>query len=151
MTDDPRRSDEDVLLELLTSTLEVVEPLSDDVAAASREIAYATRHLDAELLALVEDSALADVGLRSEGDDRQLTFGEADVEVNVSVGEDGSMVGAITPASDSRSIVLETPDGAVAVPVDDLGRFTAATTAGRFRLVITEPGRPRAVTQWVFR
>jgi hypothetical protein len=152
MTDDQRPiDDDDFLIAVLASTLDVVEPLRDDFADAVRSAAFSSRNLDSKLLAVIADS-LAGAGMRSEHDERLLTFGDDDdeIEISLAVGVTGSITGVVTPVP-AGVVALETPEGSIAIEIDDLGRFTTSTAARVFRIVLTEPGRRTDATEWISR
>lgn len=142
--------DDDDLLAVLGDALRAREPVGDQVLAAARG-AFAFRELDAELAALLDDSATADAlaGFRSATSDiRHLTFGTETLTVDVDL-DGGDLVGQVTPARPGVATVV-TPGGAVGAPIDEDGLFTvAAPGRGPLRLHLALEGDPSpVVTAW---
>ena len=139
-----------------------VDPVPDEVFAAARA-AIITRELDAELAALVADSAAMEDELRSDpvrtastetADTRLLSFdgGGVRVELEVSGQADQLMVvGQVIGAAD-RGCVLEQADGRVHdVELDSLGRFLiTGVTSGPARLRCRSASGGRVSTHWVW-
>jgi hypothetical protein len=139
-----------------------VDPVPDEVFAAARA-AIITRELDAELAALVADSAAMEDELRFDpvrtasteaADTRLLSFdgGGVRVELEVSGQADQLMVvGQVTGAAD-RGCVLEQADGRVhEVELDSLGRFLiTGVTSGPARLRCRSASGGRVSTHWVW-
>jgi hypothetical protein len=139
-----------------------VDPVPDEVFAAARA-AIITRELDAELAALVADSAAMEDELRFDpvrtasteaADTRLLSFdgGGVRVELEVSGPADQLMVvGQVTGAAD-RGCVLEQADGRVHdVELDSLGRFLiTGVTSGPARLRCRSASGGRVSTHWVW-
>lgn len=139
-----------------------VDPVPDEVFAAARA-AIITRELDAELAALVADSAAMEDELRFDPvrtasteatDTRLLSFdgGGVRVELEVSGQPDQLMlVGQVIGAAD-HSCVLEQADGRVHdVELDSLGRFLiTGVTSGPARLRCRSASGGRVSTHWVW-
>jgi hypothetical protein len=139
-----------------------VDPAPDEVFAAARA-AIITRELDAELAALVADSAAMEDELRFDpvrtastdaADTRLLSFdgGGVQVELEVSGQADQLMVvGQVIGAAD-RGCVLEQADGRVhEVELDSLGRFLiTGVTSGPARLRCRSASGGRVSTHWVW-
>ena len=139
-----------------------VDPVPDEVVAAARA-AIITRELDAELAALVADSAAIEDELRFDpvrtasteaADTRLLSFdgGGVRVELEVSGQADQLMVvGQVIGAAD-RGCVLEQADGRVhEVELDSLGRFLiTGVTSGPARLRCRSASGGRVSTHWVW-
>jgi hypothetical protein len=139
-----------------------VDPVPDEVFAAARA-AIITRELDAELAALVADSAAMEDELRFDpvrtasteaADSRLLSFdgGGVRVELEVSGQADQLMVvGQVVGAAD-RGCVLEQADGRVHdVELDSLGRFLiTGVTSGPARLRCRSASGGRVSTHWVW-
>ena len=139
-----------------------VDPVPDEVFAAARA-AIITRELDAELAALVADSAAMEDELRFDpvrtasteaADSRLLSFdgGGVRVELEVSGQADQLMVvGQVIGAAD-RGCVLEQADGRVhEVELDSLGRFLiTGVTSGPARLRCRSASGGRVSTHWVW-
>jgi hypothetical protein len=139
-----------------------VDPVPDEVFAAARA-AIITRELDAELAALVADSAALEDELRFDpvrtasieaADTRLLSFdgGGVQVELEVSGQADQLMVvGQVIGAAD-RGCVLEQADGRVhEAELDSLGRFLiTGVTSGPARLRCRSVSGGRVSTHWVW-
>jgi hypothetical protein len=139
-----------------------VDPVPDEVFAAARA-AIITRELDAELAALVADSAAMEDELRFDPvrtasteavDSRLLSFdgGGVRVELEVSGQADQLMVvGQVIGAAD-RGCVLEQADGRVhEVELDSLGQFLiTGVTSGPARLRCRSASGGRVSTHWVW-
>jgi hypothetical protein len=139
-----------------------VDPVPDEVFAAARA-AIITRELDAELAALVADSAAMEDELRFDPvrtasteatETRLLSFdgGGVRVELEVSGQADQLMVvGQVIGAAD-RGCVLEQADGRVHdVELDSLGRFLiTGVTSGPARLRCRSASGGRVSTHWVW-
>jgi hypothetical protein len=139
-----------------------VDPVPDEVFAAARA-AIITRELDAELAALVADSAAMEDELRFDPvrtastettDTRLLSFDGAGVRVELEVSgqpDQLMVVGQVTGATD-RGCVLEQADGRVhEVELDSLGRFLiTGVTSGPARLRCRSASGGRVSTHWVW-
>jgi hypothetical protein len=149
-------------LENLRRIVSDVDPVPDEVFAAARA-AIITRELDAELAALVADSAAVEDELRFDpvrtastevADTRLLSFdgGGVRVELEVSGQADQLMVvGQLIGAAD-RGCILEQADGRVHdVEVDSLGRFLiSGVTSGPARMRCRAASGARVTTHWVW-
>jgi hypothetical protein len=153
---------EDADLDDLRRVVRDVDPVPGEVFAAARA-AITTRGLDAELAALVADSAAVEAELRfepvrrapTEADDtRLLSFdgGGVRVELEVSGQPDRlAVVGQLFGAS-HRGCVVEQADGRVHnVDLDSLGRFLiTGVTSGPARLRCRSEFGSHVTTQWVW-
>jgi hypothetical protein len=116
---------DDELLDRLATALSQADP----VPAAVTEFAKAAlswRTIDAELAELVFDSVVDElVGVRSEGDTRQVTFRAPGVEIEVAVLAEGArrIVGQLVPPQEAE-IELRYGGESRATLSDSLGRFT---------------------------
>jgi hypothetical protein len=139
-----------------------VDPVPDEVFTAARA-AITTRDLDAELAALVADSAAVEDELRFDpvrtasteaSDARLLSFdgGGIRVELEVSGPADQlTVVGQLIGAADRRC-VLEQADGRVReIELDSLGRFLiSGVSSGPARLRCRSASGDRVSTHWVW-
>ena len=127
------------LLATLDAALDKASPLPPHLL----EVAYGARlmaEMEAELAELVFDSLTAErsaVRNETEAESRFLSFANDNLTVDLSLLADGrSLVGEIDPVV-TVELLVETPHGpAVAVPVDEHGRFTLTIDAPSFRLRI---------------
>jgi len=116
---------DDELVALLAAALPQADPVPD-VVTAFATAAYGWRTIDAELAELVFDSAVDElVGVRSEGDTRQVTFRAPGVEIEVTVLAEGvrRIVGQLVPAQ-AAEIELRYQGRSRTTHGDSLGRFT---------------------------
>jgi hypothetical protein len=117
--------DDQQLLAVLGRAIDAADP----VPAAVTEFAkagFSLRTLDAELAELVFDSATEElVGVRSEGETRQVTFRAPGVEIEVAVVAEGTrrIVGQLVPPQ-SATIELRHGTERQVTQSDTLGRFT---------------------------
>ncbi len=146
----------DSLLDELRRVVDQADPIPDAVIRAAKE-SFVWRTIDADLAALVNDSAAGDtaaaVAVRASGAARLLTFQAPGVEVEVEVGETGRgrrLTGQLVPVSSAR-VTIRSMTGAVDVVADEFGRFSAdAVPAGTVRLEIERDGSTSpVVTSWV--
>jgi hypothetical protein len=139
--------DDDELLAQLRQAAGHHDPVPRHVLEAAKG-AFALRTLDDELADLLFDSLLDEdlVGVRG-AVTRQLTFGVGDITIDLDV-ETDELVGQVSPAT-PIGLAVETPAEAVAVEVDDRGRFFATRpTTGPFRLRLSLDER-QLTTEWV--
>lgn len=116
---------DDELLEVLGHVLDTVDPVPPQVTEYAKA-GFGWRNIDAELAELVYDSATEDlVGVRSEGEARQVTFRAPGVEIEVAVlAEDTRrIVGQLVPPQ-SATIELRYAQERQTTRSDSLGRFT---------------------------
>ncbi len=157
MSREDRPNRDDALVQGLRDALEV-EPVPPEVAAAAKA-AFTWRTIDAELAALAYDSLddVALVAVRGGEGPRALSFeaGEAVIELEVeSTGSVHRLEGQVAPTQVERlELQRVDADEAVALPVDDFGRFRAdRLAAGWFRLrchFLAEAGGATLMTEWV--
>ncbi|MGH9149081.1 MAG: hypothetical protein ACRD0D_02970 [Acidimicrobiales bacterium] len=145
-------TDERLLSRLATLLGRLDDPVPDHVRAAA-EASFDWRTVDAELAALVYDSALDDerlMALRGPAG-RQLTFEAGGLVVEVQVeGPDRQLVGQLVPPQRAE-VEIRSPRSSVTVTSDDLGRFRSARLpAGPFSLRCRlAANRPPTETEWV--
>jgi hypothetical protein len=139
-------------LQALGEALQAADGPPPDLVRQAK-LSFTWRTIDAELAALSFDSAVSGelVGVRGGEASRTLTFETPSVVVDVEItSADGGfdVVGSLMPAE--VTMAHQRPEGdEVAVPVDDLGRFTVAGLApGPRRFVIHTSGGTRVVTDW---
>lgn len=155
MTQGPPHTDWPQLAAELREVYDAVDPVPPEVlAVASGAIAW--RSIDADLAALVADSADTDdrlAGVRDGGGARLVTFEADGVVIEVEVAETGDtrrLLGQVIPAA-TASVVVETPAATTAVDVDALGRFSV-TGVGRGPVRLTcrlRDGDHHVVTSWI--
>lgn len=114
------------LLARLARFAGAVDPVPAEVVAAASG-SYAWRTVGAELAELVYDSddERELVGVRSDGDARQLTFQGAGLTLEVEVAPGGSLVGQLVPP---QPAAIEVRHGSTSTTLraDHLGRFAGA-------------------------
>jgi len=146
--------DDDSLLAALRAVIGDGEPVpawSADLAKGS----FGLRQADAELVALVADSGLADAPatVRSGAPSRLAVFETADLSVEIELepaARAGSwrLTGQLTPAAPAR-IQVRGPQSAW-VEADDRGRFAVGhLPAGPLSLLCLRSGQPAAATEWI--
>lgn len=123
-------SDDDLLLDELRRVVAAIDPVPEAVKVAARA-AIEWRTIDAELAALVHDSAVDEpvLAVRGDTEPRLLTFaaGELTIELEAEPAEDGTvrLVGQLVPAQ-AAQIAIHHADDLVATHADERGRFVAA-------------------------
>lgn len=143
----------DQILGLLAGAAADADPVPDDVLDAARA-ALGWRTLDADLAALVDDSAERPLaGVRGDGP-RLLTFEADDTAVVVEVTATGQARRLLGQLVEPRAAHIEVrhPGGTTRVDADELGRFAAAEIpAGPVSIVCRfDPPSGRVVaTTWV--
>ncbi|MGN6333666.1 MAG: hypothetical protein ACTHOD_18780 [Motilibacteraceae bacterium] len=143
----------DELLVLLADAAALADPVPEAVLGAARA-ALGWRTLDAELAALVEDSAERPLaGVRGDGP-RLLTFEADDTAVVVEVSAVGGARRLLGQLVEPRSARIEVrhPGGTTTVDADDLGRFTAGQIPAGPVSIVCRFGPPSArvvATTWV--
>lgn len=118
---------------------------------------YGLRAADAELAALVSDSALAATvaTVRSGAPSRLAVFEAAGLSVEIEIepaARAGSwrLTGQLTPAGPARIQVRRQHSEAAAIDADGRGRFAAGDLqAGPLSLLCRRPGLPAAATEWI--
>ena len=143
------KMNDDQLIARLADALDAVDPVPEHVLDAAKA-AYTWRTIDAELAALVFDSAAEDlIGIRSADTTRQLTFSTPGVEIELIVLSDTTrrIVGQLVPPQRAE-IVLHHETGERTVESDTLGRFTIDDVpAGSVRLTCRLEGDDGSVVQ----
>ena len=155
MNREPGPSDEE-LLARLSMIARAVDPPPQAVSDLAKA-AFAFRDLDAELAALVNDSAEELSSVRhSNSDTRLLEFASNDLEIDVqfsSISDRRSLIGQLQPVPDAAgaSVVVEAASGELmAATVDPQGRFEVSDLPlGTIRLRCHRPGLPIVVTSWI--
>jgi hypothetical protein len=144
-------TDHDALLERLRRAALAADPPPAGLEGSARA-AYGLSRLDEELATLLHDSEQETVAVRGAGDEaRLLSYGSDDVgaDLEITQTDDGHEVTG-TVHGPVRRVVLQTPEDAVDVALDEHGRFRAEGVTGvaaRVRLE-TESG-VTVVTPWV--
>ncbi len=155
MTQGPPHAGWPRLASELRAVYDAVDPVPTEVLAVASG-ALAWRSIDADLAALVADSADTGdrlAGVRDGGGARLVTFEADRVVIEVEVAETGAtrrLLGQVIPATTAR-VVVETPADATAVDVDSLGRFSM-TGVGRGPVRLTchlSDGDHQVVTSWI--
>lgn len=153
MTSPDRHDDWPQLAAELRAVFDAVDPVPPEVEAVAYG-ALAWREIDAALAELVADSVESDelAGVRGAALQRVVTFEAPGFVVEVEVTETGrtrSLAGQLVPVGPA-TIVVQTPDDAVTIEADDLGRFQLAdVAAGPVRLACVLPeSEQRVVTSW---
>jgi hypothetical protein len=141
------------LLSRLAEALDIAEPLPDAVLEAAKAT-FTWRTIDAELAALVFDSATEELaGVRSSEATRQMTFRTPGVEIELVVVSETSrrLVGQLVPPQ-AAEIELHHEEGTRTVQSDNLGRFAFQDIpVGSVRLTCRLAGDLEAViqTEWI--
>ena len=124
--------DDDTLLAELRHVIGQVDPVPEPVRIAARA-AIEWRTLDAELAALVHDSAIDERALAVRGTaagPRALTFeaGDVTIEIEAEVTDDAGtlrLVGQLVPPQ-AADVAVRHGDELVAVRADERGRFASS-------------------------
>jgi hypothetical protein len=146
-------STDEQLLQTLRAALDRTDPMPEAIRAAAYA-AFAWRDIDAELAALIADSAETPIpaGVRTAADHRLLTFRAPGTEIEIEVAGERlrQLTGQLVPPGPA-SITVCWPAGSLAVEADDLGRFTADNVPpGPVSLQVRRPSAARPVsTDWV--
>lgn len=143
----------DELLGLIATAAEQADPLPGPVLAAARA-ALGWRTLDADLAALVEDSAEQPLAAVRGTGPRLLTFEADDTAVVVEVSTVGSARRLLGQLVEPRTAQIEVryPGGTTIVDADDLGRFAAAEIPAGPVSIVCRFGAPTTrvvATTWV--
>ncbi|HWI06084.1 MAG TPA: hypothetical protein VNT54_01050 [Solirubrobacteraceae bacterium] len=154
--------DDDDLMAELRHVIAQVDPVPEDVRIAARA-AIEWRTLEAELAALVHDSAVDEPALAvrgAAGGPRTLTFEAGDLTIEVEAEPDGGdaaatlrLAGQLVPPQ-AADVAIRHGDELLAVRADERGRFAARGVApGPVRLrcrLDAAPGAGRLVeTAWL--
>lgn len=155
MHDDPARDDQQ-LLERLRRMARATDPIPAHVVELARA-AFDWRTLDAELAALVLDSAepeLAGAGgvlVRSADEARLLSFEASDVTIELEVeeaGEERRLRGQLLPPQPAE-LLVQHAGGDIHATADADGRFAVeGVPTGPVRLRVALAGRAPVETQW---
>jgi 5-keto 4-deoxyuronate isomerase len=151
MLEGQESSDDVELLAMLRSMLTGSAAVPAAVTAAARA-AFDTRSLDAELAALIYDSATDDrllVGSRAAADSaRILVFRTEESTIEIEF-VDGRALGQIDPAG-AGTVSLESPQAALGqAEIDSAGCFVIeGSFSGMIRIVLHGPDDARLVTEW---
>ena len=146
---DQRRDEE--LLRQLGAALEAADPVPPEVLAAAKA-SFTWRTVDAELAALVFDSAGDElVGVRRAGVARQITFRGSGVEIEVQMVAKPArrLIGQLVPPQPAI-IELHHATGPRTAQADSLGRFSFDDVPGGFvKLTCRLQGQDAPVhTEW---
>ncbi len=148
---DYSQMDDEALLELLGRALEAADPVPPHVTEYAKA-GFGWRTIDAELAELVYDSAVDElVGVRSEGETRQVTFRAPGVEIEVAVVAEGTrrIVGQLVPPQ-TATIELRYGNDRHVTESDSLGRFTFHDVpAGPISLRCDLGGDQSVQTDWL--
>ncbi len=154
--------DEDALAEQLRAVVAEADAPPEIVYEAAHA-AFDLRRLDAELAALVRDSAddpAAALAVRGDAEERLLSFevGEVTVEMQISQNADRRDILAHISGADLAAAAIETsgagtdPAGVIRqidLPVDDGILIARGLPAGLLRLSLTTVAGALLVTTWV--
>jgi hypothetical protein len=146
-----RRTD-DQLMDMIAAAMDGADPVPEGVLEAARAT-FTWRTIDAELAALVFDSAADDlVGVRSTETTRQMTFRTPGVEIELVVVSETRrrIVGQLVPPQEAE-ITLHHQDETRTARSDRLGRFTFPDVpSGSVRLTCKLADESGAViqTEW---
>jgi hypothetical protein len=154
--------DDDALAEQLRAVVAEADPVPE-LVSESAHAAFDLRRLDAELAALVRDSAddpAAALAVRGEAEDRLLSFevGEVTVEMQISRNADRRDILAHVSGAELADAAIETSGAGtdpaamirqIAVPVEDGILIARGLPAGLLRLSLTTAAGALLVTSWV--
>jgi hypothetical protein len=142
---------DDRLLAAIGRLFDEVDPVPKGVITAALG-SYAWRAVDAELAALIEDSALMSAAVRGVGETRLLTFEATAVTVVVEVTEldrTRRLLGQVVPPGVCR-LEIRHGTGITSVETDTLGRFSVDDVSpGPVSILCASEGREPVVTSWV--
>lgn len=113
------------LLRRLAAAFDAADPLPEAVVAAAKA-SFTWRTIDAELAALVFDSAAEElVGVRSAAATRQMTFRTPGVEIELALATEPNrrLIGQLVPPQ-TAEVELHHEDGVWTAQADSLGRFS---------------------------
>ena len=144
----PAHDEDETLLAELRRVVAVIDPIPEAARIAARA-ALDWRTLDAELAALVHDSAVdePELALRGAGGPRTMTFTADDLEIEIAAEPQGEgdrlrLTGQLVPAQTAQ-IAVATAGGLVLTRADARGRFAALGIApGRLRVRCWLDGAP---------
>lgn len=153
----PRDMDDERLWKLLGTVVRQADPVPPELVEAAK-LSFTWRTVDAELAALVADSATEPAGAgrtRGAGAPRLLTFRVRDLTIELQVtasGELRKLVGQLVPPRAAR-VEVRHRGGVTVVDADELGRFRVeAVPAGplslRSHLAGAESGPVVSETEW---
>lgn len=136
----------------IRAVFDEIDPVPPEVIAAAKA-SFTWRTIDAELAALIDDSALAPTaGIRGPGGPRLLTFEAPTVTVVVEVSDIGDrrrILGQLVSPQEAQ-VEVRHADGSTTVDADDLGRFSVeAVPAGPVSFVCHIGSGQSVVTSWV--
>lgn len=148
-------SDDDALLAALREARQRAEDVPPEFVAAARAV-FTWRTVDAELAALVHDSAL-EAGQAVRGDDvpgeepaalRTLTFTTSQLTLEVEV-TDGALLGQVVPTGPGELELRELRGPVSVARIDEDGCFVVRPVpTGTFRLHVRAVGGTSALTGW---
>lgn len=144
-------STQDVLLDRLRRAALAADPTPPELAASARA-ALGMSRLDEELADLLHDSEQQTVLVRGEGDEpRLLSYGSEDVGADLEIAASGDAFDVTgTVHGPVVRTVVQTPEEARDVDVDEHGRFRAAAVSGAaVRVRMETAAGVTLVTPWV--
>lgn len=136
------------LLQRLGALFDQVDPPPAASYAAARS-ALSMRDPDAELIALVEQSAVAAVRGPTH---HAFTFAVDGFEIELAAtraSRGWALVGQLTTASAVDAVTVQTPASRTTVALDDLGRFQAEVPVGPVMLRLLVADERVLGTEWV--
>lgn len=144
--------EDDRLIRLLGQALSQADPVPASVQRVALG-ALAWRTIDAELAAVAYDSGMDErVGARSDEVARQLTFGSAELEIEIMVVPERGrrLVGQLVPPR-VATVGLTCGDQLLETTSDDLGRFRFdGVGCGPTRLTVSAgTDSPQVETEWI--
>jgi hypothetical protein len=156
MTDQPADlMDDDELIAALSTLAPLADPAPESLLESARTL-FGLHRLDDELARLVRDSADApaqtlELAVRSDGDDRLLSFeaAEAGVEMQISERADRRDIVCHVSGVPLSAAQVETTSGRQSLQVDDGVLIARDLHSGPLRLRLTTAAGASIVTSWV--
>lgn len=144
-------TDHDALIDRLRRAALATDPPPPELEGSARA-GFGLSRLDEELATLLHDSEQETVAVRGDGDEPHLlSFGSDDVgaDLEIAAAGDGHDVTG-TVHGPVRRTVVQTPDGARDVELDEYGRFRATGVTGpAVRVRMETASGVTVVTPWV--
>jgi hypothetical protein len=146
-------SHDDVLLDLLSSVIDELDPVAPDAVKAAHAAA-GMAHADEELATLVEEAAAEEaLLLADESQTAFLTFRSAQLTVEIEIHAGSHVIGMLSPPTASV-VQVEAASSAKSrqetmTTSDELGRFRLHVGEGLNRLRI-DSGSEAVVTSWFY-
>ena len=145
---------DDELRALIGAALDPTDPVPPELTLAARS-AIAWRDMDAGIAELLFDSSEAETatsGVRSGGGPRLLSFGSADLSVELQVETQPvgrRLMGQITPPL-AAAITVRHPGGAIVASADATGAFVVdGVPPGPISILVQPNEGPPTVTDWI--